>query len=110
MKTEQFNQVVKGAAGKIIARLSYKGPEYGLTPDRLHQFYYAAKVLGCTPEQTAWTYAMKHIAKLSQHVKDDTLTQEMFSESGYDIMAYMVLIEAILIDKGVRCAGDEDGN
>ena len=114
MKTEQFNEVVKDAASKIIERLSYKGSEYRQTTNRLGQFYYAAEVLGCTPEQTAWTYAMKHIVKLSQHVKDDTLTQEIFDESGYDIMAYMVLIEAILIDDAIRARmrylGDEDGN
>ena len=110
MKTEQFNEVVKDAVAKIIERLSYKGSEYGQTTNRLCQFYDAAEILGCTPEQTAWTYAMKHIAKLSQHVKDGTLTQEMFSESGYDIMAYMVLIEAILMDKGACCVGGEDAN
>lgn len=102
MKTGQFNEVVEDAASKIIERLSYKGSEYGLTADRLRQFYDAAEILDCTPEQAAWTYAMKHIVKVSQHVKDNTLTIGIFDESGYDIMAYMVLIEAILIEDARR--------
>ena len=103
MKTDQFNEVVKDAASKLIERLSYKGSEYGLTADRLCQFYDAAEILGCTPEQAAWTYAMKHMVKVNQRVKDNTLTREIFDESGYDIMAYMVLIEAILIEDDIPC-------
>ena len=103
MQTEEFEDViVKNCLYEIERTLGRKAEEYA-RGDRLSNFKKAAHLLGCTPERALLGFVAKHLVALADFVNDleDGKNQsiERWNEKTRDISNYMVLLEALNIER-----------
>lgn len=105
MNNETFNQIVEDRIRTIRTVLASKGKEYG-RGDRLHNFKRSAAFMQCAPESACFAFAMKHFTSVADMVNDlETGVQpseEMAAEKVGDAINYLVLLEALLIERFTR--------
>jgi len=82
--------------------LGSKADEYA-RGDRLSNFKKAAQLMNCTPEKALFGFVAKHIVALSDFVNDldsgVNQTPEKWVEKIGDIINYMILLEALVIER-----------
>jgi len=108
MNAEFFDEhVVKNRLFEIERTLGAKADEYA-RGDRLSNFKKAASLLGCTPERALLGFVTKHIVALADFVNDleagECQPMSRWTEKTGDIANYMILLEALLVD---RASGEE---
>lgn len=98
MKTEEFNQLVEDTFVKCSEVLTAKGKVYG-TSDRLSQLKLGGELGNTSPELFTYSLVSKHFVALQgllQH--KDKITMIKFDDYLLDIINYMVLIRALLLE------------
>ncbi len=102
MKQDEFKLIVDNRLFKIEKILGAKADEYA-RGDRLSNFKKAAALLETTPEKALLGFVAKHIVALTDFVNDldDGKIQslERWDEKIGDICNYMVLLEALCIER-----------
>ena len=106
MNYEDFNEVLEGRIKELRETLSAKSAEYSSDSDKLENFKDAAAMLGTTPEYALWGMVTKHIIatqKFIHQVDDVEVNYSQWNEKLGDIIAYMVLLDALIQER-------QDGN
>ena len=118
MTTEDFNKLVDEACADIKLILTKKGKEYSPDLDRLSNFKDAAAMNKTVPEYVLWGFVTKHIVALRDFIDELNLTnqlmkhhpeitskreitKEQWLEKITDIINYLVLLRALLKERGV---------
>ncbi len=104
MNTQEFEDVVLNNRLFLIEKtLGSKADEYARAGDRLSNFKKAAQLMNCTPEKALFGFVAKHMVALSDFVNDldngVNQTPERWVEKTGDIINYMVLLEALVIER-----------
>lgn len=103
MNTETFNAIVDQRVEKIKATLIKKAAEYSSEDDRLHNFKVAARINGETPERALWGMMAKHLVSVIDIIADSNRgklpSAAMRDEKLGDAINYLILLEALLIEK-----------
>jgi len=102
MQTEQFNNVVAERLNNVKSTLIAKADEYA-RGDRLSNFKKIAGLNDCAPEKALWILVNKHIVALNDFIndleKDVHQPYSRWDEKIGDIMAYMALLDAMIIER-----------
>ena len=102
MKTKDLNIVVDDTLHLVASLLAVKGKEYAPEDeDRLHNFTVGAQLQGITPKEALMGYLTKHLVSVADMVKDDLDDHMMkqWDEKIVDVLVYMVLLRAVVIDE-----------
>lgn len=105
MTNDKFNEILERRLEATRRILEKKAEEYSTDQDRLHNFKRAAKMLGVTPEQALLGMKAKHDISIMDMVNDIAAYQKF--DLGYveekigDSINYLVLLEALIIERGV---------
>jgi len=112
MNTEQFNKILTNTLTELSTTLGSKGAEYTITEDRLKNFSDAGQFLGCHPEAALLSFVTKHIIALKDFVillnQGKLRPRAQWQEKTGDIMAYMVLLRALLEERFQTIEGSTD--
>ena len=106
MNTEQFNKVVADRVASIQSVLVAKAKEYSSDTDRLHNFKVAAGLASRleTPEQALWGMLRKHLVSvidiIDQTAAGKVPSDHIRNEKIGDSINYLLLLEALLIERG----------
>jgi hypothetical protein len=101
MRTEQFNELVKTRCQTTIATLSQKAEEYAYG-DRLSNFKKIAAFRSVEPEEALMGLVAKHIVALDDFIQElpaKCQTKDRWVEKLGDIIAYMILLEALIDER-----------
>lgn len=106
MKTDKFNKFVDHVLERTKATLSNKAKEYSTYEDRFSDFNKATGLsFHESREKVAWEYMCKHLQSIKNildHVEigvNGHPTKELVSEKFKDSINYLILIEAMILDK-----------
>ena len=103
MTTEQFDKILSETMKEVVSTIGTKGAEYTVTDDRLKNFKDAGRLLGCHPEAALLSFVSKHIIALKDltvELNNGRLRPEaQWDEKTGDIIAYMVLLRALLSER-----------
>jgi hypothetical protein len=107
MNNTDFKEVVDGRIAKIYNVLANKSKEYSSDVDRLHNFKVAARLESTpeSPEKSLWGMMKKHTVSVIDII-DGTMrgeypTPAMRDEKLGDAINYLILLEALLIERYV---------
>ena len=103
MNTHEFEEIVMKNRLYLTEKvLGVKADEYA-RGDRLSNFKKAGELIGCTPEKALFGFVAKHIVALSDFVNDLesglNQTPERWTEKTGDIINYMILMEALVMER-----------
>lgn len=102
METKNFDNVMENRIFQIRKVLGLKAAEYA-RGDRLSNFKQAAKLLKCTPEKALMGFVSKHIVATMDFIddidKEVLQSQDRWDEKIGDIINYMILLEALVIER-----------
>ena len=106
MNQEQLNAVVVETTEEIAATLTRKGEEYAdADGDRLDNFKQLANLQHSTPERALLGLVGKHIVALFDFARREETGQltamAQWQEKTGDIIAYMVLLRALLAERNM---------
>lgn len=100
MRHQDFDAFLEEVQTEERKILVAKNEEYAPGGDKLANFKKGAKALCCTPEECLWGYAMKHIISIQDIVQSESgYTPEKMREKCVDLRAYLVLLEALMIER-----------
>lgn len=100
MDNNTFTLLVDKRLNHCAQTLVKKGKEYASVTDRLHNFKVAARVNDTTPEKALWGMYTKHLVSVMDLVEyPGDATAELIIEKIGDSINYMVLLEALLIER-----------
>lgn len=103
MIEDDFQKVVANRVTLINHVLAVKGKEYRRDGDAMHNFNRAAAIAGTTREKALWGFATKHLVSFLDILDDIDKgilpTEELLSEKIGDLINYLVLCEASILDK-----------
>lgn len=100
MINQEFDKILKLRINKIQQVLELKATEYATNNDRLHNFKTAANEFGGTAEEACKGYMLKHWMSIRDMIVGERpVTKEMIDEKIGDAINYLILLEAILIEK-----------
>jgi len=105
MKAEEFDGILQNRVLDLQEVLSIKGIQYADETDRLKNFKDAARFQGCEPEQALLGFVSKHVIALKDfiaQVEDNQVPYHQWDEKIGDIIAYLVLLDALLKERGVK--------
>ena len=111
MKTDQFNEIVTARVQSIQTVLMNKAKEYSSDTDRLHNFKVAAGLASRpeTPEQALWGMMRKHLVSVIDIIDQTAVgkapSDHMRNEKIGDSINYLILLEALLIERQALGAG-----
>lgn len=98
-----FNKIVDQRVEKIKATLITKAKEYANDLDRLHNFNRGAQISGQIREKVLNGFMLKHqislLDILDNMEKGINPTREVIDEKIGDIINYLILLEASIINK-----------
>lgn len=108
MNQEQFETIMKKRLIKTCETLTAKASEYA-RGDRLSNFKKIADMLDTTPEKALIGLVMKHIVALVDFIDDIYFDDKLqpysrWDEKIGDVMAYMVLLDAMVQERIARQA------
>lgn len=101
MNFGEFKEIYEEQKALCNKKVDLKAEQYARI-DRLSNFKEAALLAKETPQQAAWGMVIKHIIWLRDMILYDppaSITKEALDEVITDIMVYMVLIKAIIIEQ-----------
>lgn len=104
MIEKQFIQILEERTKKMKETLSSKAEEYARDEDRLSNFKQGAVPLKQTPEKYLVNLWMKHVISICDFTNDlekhgRLASMHMWNEKIGDAMNYLVLLEALLIER-----------
>lgn len=106
MTGAQFDDILAMRIDKIRSVLSSKTVEYASSSDRLHNFKRAAALSGRTTAQALVGMWTKHLVSVLDIVDTDArsngplhITRALLDEKIGDAINYLILLEAILIER-----------
>jgi len=103
MTVEKFNEIINTRIESINKSLITKGKEYARGDDRLWNFKRGASISRKTLPRTVEGYLTKHIASFYDIIDDFDKgihpSRELINEKFGDIINYMILMEAVLIEE-----------
>jgi hypothetical protein len=103
MKLEKFNEIVERRIQSIRDSLVKKGAEYARGEDRLWNFKRGASISKKSLPRTVEGYLTKHIASFYDIIDDYDKgihpSKELINEKFGDIINYMMLMEAVLLEE-----------
>ena len=101
MTNELFSGHIKHIKDYSMDVLIAKNSNYSKgDTDALHNFVAGAAIAGCTPAQTAWGYATKHLVALRDKIqRNDFSDLADLEEKCCDIINYVAIIYAIGVDE-----------
>jgi len=105
MTREDFSRRVEKRIDLIRQTLLTKHKEYAADDNVFRNFDEAAGGLSLhsTSAEVLWSYMTKHLVSIKDIVSDDTpVTNEVVSEKIGDVINYLILLEAMLNEKGER--------
>ena len=113
MNQKDFNQTVKARIRQTESLLLKKGKEYAGKEregfDRLRSFKDGASFLKETPKQCLMGFTTKHLTAIVDFVERDAkgeyISHEQWDEKIGDVIAYMHILEAIVVE-GLHEAAD----
>lgn len=101
MTTKEFDKIVSKRLKNIELIFITKAREYALGGDRLHNFKVAARMTGKSQAQALWGMAVKHLVSTEDLVEGRLeATPHMVNEKIGDMINYLILLEAVLEEKG----------
>lgn len=103
MKKIEFEQVFNSTIEQCTNTLIDREKQYSSNKDRLHNFNSAARLNDVTSEQALWGMVSKQIIALKDSIKrpdPQNVSSEKWDEFTKDIINYMILLRAILTEKG----------
>lgn len=102
MTSEEFMKSVSARLDSVVFTLTGKADEYA-RGDRLSNFFQIAQLTRVTPERALTQLVAKHIVALYDFIGDldegKMQSAERWNEKIGDIIAYMVLLDAMLTEK-----------
>ena len=104
MTEREFMDLVEARHRKRVTLMQAKSGEYSRNDDKLHNFYRAAELQGCTPERALQGMWAKHLVSILDIV-DDTETymqlpsQSVIEEKFNDCHNYLDLLEALIKER-----------
>jgi hypothetical protein len=109
MDAQRFDAIVLDQLNSIKKVLASKNKEYGIG-DRLHNFKVAARIANSTPERALHGMMMKHLVSVFDMVdacENDCikLTMPLIEEKCTDLVNYVILLKALLIERVEKSAG-----
>ena len=100
MNKDKLLKHIEHRINKCKEVLGYKNSEYASQQDVMSNFKNAANFLGVTPEKVAFSYMMKHFESIKSIVYDNKpVTKELYEEKVTDLINYLLLIDAMMMDK-----------
>ena len=103
MTSSEFQPIIENTLKALNDTLIVKGKEYVRGDNRLHNFEVGAAITGKTREDVLWGFALKHyisIQDIKNDVKEGKLpTREMLDEKYNDLIIYLLLEKASMIDR-----------
>uniref|UniRef100_A0A6M3ITI3 Uncharacterized protein n=1 Tax=viral metagenome TaxID=1070528 RepID=A0A6M3ITI3_9ZZZZ len=103
MDNETFKIEVENSHNRSKRVLIRKEAEYSSGKDRLDQFHRAASAQNINPCEALIGMATKHFTSIADMAKDPTIhTMKQWREKTGDLRNYTILLEALLIDIGVK--------
>jgi len=94
-----FDAILENRLLKISGVLGQKAKEYALGGDRLHNFKTAAALLQTTQAKALWGIAAKHLVSVADLVEGRLPPTEYFvNEKIGDLINYLILLEAVLLE------------
>ena len=100
MDSKTFNEILISRIGKIQDTLRKKGDEYVVGGDILHSFRAAANITNTTPERALRGMMMKHLVSVLDIIESEDITPiDVVDEKLGDLINYLILLEACLIDR-----------
>lgn len=97
----EFARVLEQRLNKTVAVLDAKNKEYASDVDKLYNFKRAAAMLGCSPEEALLGMLSKHLVSIIDMVQNKRdADYSIWSEKIGDAINYLILLEAIIIEKG----------
>lgn len=101
MTSGQFEKIVAERVQTIWTTLKIKGEEYSDEEDRLENFKQAGKLQQSSPEQALLGFVAKHVVAIYSFADTDA-TAEQWEEKITDIINYMILLDALLQERGAK--------
>jgi hypothetical protein len=105
MRKEDFSKRVEKRIDLIRQTLLTKHKEYAKDDNVFRNFDEAAGgfSLHSTSAEVLWSYMTKHLVSIKDIVSDNVpVTNELVSEKIGDVINYLILLEAMLNEKGER--------
>jgi hypothetical protein len=105
MTREDFSRRVEKRIDLVRQTLLTKHKEYAKDDNVFRNFDEAAGGLSLhsTSAEVLWSYMTKHLVSIKDIVSDNTpVTNEIVSEKIGDVINYLILLEAMLNEKGER--------
>lgn len=99
MNNKTFEDIVDNRFEVCKNTLFKKAKEYSSDDDRLHNFMMAAQINGDTPAQALWGMYTKHLVSIMDMVAYGNVSPEMIEEKFTDVINYMLLLEAIMVEE-----------
>lgn len=101
MKSIDFEKILTRRIEQVKSTLIHKRKEYATDEDILYNFRCGAKFIkDGTPEKALWSYATKHLSAIIGVVYGDIQpTKEIIDEKVGDMITYLFLLEATLMEK-----------
>ena len=99
MNSQEFKEILNERLKKIKSTIKSKGQEYA-TEDRLYNFKRAAKILETSPEEALAGMFVKHLVSVLDLIEGTlTPTKHLINEKIGDTINYLILLEAMLLEK-----------
>ncbi len=70
MQSERLNELWSQLHTKESELMGIKAGEYASGDDRLYNFKEGARLMNCTPPETAWAYLTKHLISIQKAVHE----------------------------------------
>lgn len=99
MTNKEFNIIVNDTLNECKKLLCDKSKEYDFGEDRLHSFKVAAELQGISNIEALRGYLTKHIVSIFDMMKTpDNFSSNKWDEKILDVINYMLLLKALLLD------------
>lgn len=104
MTNEEYNLIIEDRVRQCIDVLKRKAGEYATPTDPLHNFKVAAELQGCKPITALAGMMCKHTVSVYDLIRaeerGDEIPMEMWEEKIGDSINYLLLLTALLHDRG----------
>jgi hypothetical protein len=102
MTHDELMQVAESLTNDVKIVLDQKGLDYAPEHDALHEFRTTADSLGLRPEQVWAVHFQKQAKAVLRYCKDGKLDSEGIYSRLADVMAYAILLTAIIDERTLK--------
>lgn len=100
MTNKAFYELMQNTFGDALVIAKHKGADYTKgSEDALANFMEGGKAIGIDPKEVCWIFMNKHYQAITNYVRTDGQSEsEPIAERIKDMINYLVLLQAIIID------------